>query len=715
MTQQQVRQRLFLFQVLVVLAFGLLTVQLWRIQVLGGSTYQTLSQQNSIAPETIDAPRGVIYDRQGRIVVRNRPSFRATLLPARVVNETWLLWGEEEWRRAGSMLTEVAELLQIPLPAGNHTSQLRAAFNQASGQLLSEDIDKLCQAGKLFECFSEALITAPYRPITIQKDIPRDAAFTVMEHSINLPGLTIVSESQREYLYGSLYAHLLGYELPIPKERLERQTRFTTNRYLPTDRIGVAGIESGYEEALRGTRGVRTVERNVVGRQVRVIEQQPAIPGHNLFLTIDSELQKVITEVLQEGLNGVGSLEGVAIVMNPNTGEVLAMVSLPAYDNNLFVGTIDPTQFQQLSENPQKPMFNRAISGVYPPGSIFKIIPAAGALADGIIDRTTTIKDPGIIYLPNENVLNDPALAMELAQPFVCWLETGHGDENVVDALAHSCDVFFYEVGGGYLDQFRGLGDVALAKWAVAFGLGEPTRIRLPGESSGHVPTRQWKRLSKQESWVTGDTYNMSIGQGDVLVTPLQILNATTAIANGGTLYEPQLVYQIQDAQGNVVQSFQPRVLRRANVPAEHLAIVAEGMHGATSWEDGTARISFRDVAVSVAGKTGTAEYCPVITKEDGTFDCKRDKDGNQLTHAWFTAFAPYENPEIALVVFVHGNGETVIQGSEVAAPIARRIIDYYFSQRPLDSARPVPPPPTPTMPPPVEVSPAVAPIQEEP
>ncbi len=402
-------------------------------------------------------------------------------------------------------------------------------------------------------------------------------------------------------------------------------------------------------------------------------------------MTIETGLQEAVSQALAEGMASVGSQEGVAIVLKPTTGEVLAMVSLPSYDNNEFVGTIDPVVHQSFLDDPLKPMFNRAVSGTYPPGSIFKIIPAAGSLADGVITRDTVIHDPGTIYLPNENVINNPALAMELAQPFVCWLERGHEGETVVDAIAHSCDVFFYEVGGGYLEEFDGLGIDALSKWATAFGLGERTRIRLPGEATGHVPTRQWKRLAWQQTWVTGDTYNMSIGQGYLIVTPLQILNATTAIANGGVIYEPQVVFQVQDATGHVKTAFEPRILRHVNVPPEYLDIVAEGMLGATTWPDGTANLVFRDSPVPVAGKTGTAEYCERYIKEDGTPDCRTDEEGNQLTHAWFTAFAPYENPEIALVVFVHGNKESVIQGSEVAAPIARRIIDYYFSERPLD------------------------------
>lgn len=675
MTPQLIRNRILLFQIVVLISFVILTVQLWRLQVVSGENYQLLSTENKLASEDIDAPRGVIYDRKGRILVRNRPLFRATFLPAQVLDETWLLWEEEEWNEAASTMGLIAKALKVPFDYAEPGKVLQKKFENVSGEMLIENIGKLCQEGKLLECYAEALVTAPHHEITLQKDLPSESAFILMENSINLPGVSIITESQREYLYDKLYAHLLGYELPISEDRLQRQTRFTTNPYLASDRVGVAGIEAGFEDKLRGIRGLRQVEKNIVGRQIRVLHEEPGIPGNNLFLTIDTELQQVVTEALQSGMDDVESKEGVAIVMNTKTGEVLAMVSLPSYDNNVFVGDIDSEEFQNLFEDETKPIFNRAVSGAYPPGSIFKVLPAAAGLAEGTITRYTEIFDPGKISIG--------------PQEFVCWLDEGHGNQNVVEAIAHSCDVFFYEVVGGYLDQFRGLGVDALAKWSNAFGLGLPTYIDIPGEALGQIPTRQWKRLRHQESWSIGDSYNMSIGQGFVLVTPLQILNATIAIANGGTLYQPQIVYQVQDSTGHVVQSFEPKILHQVDMRQEIFDIVNEGMRSTIAMDDGTATWRFIESPVNVAGKTGTAEYCPVIQKDDGTYECLLSEDGYQLTHAWFTAYAPYEDPEIALVVFVHGNNKDVIQGSEVAAPIARRIIDYYFTDPLLDPVDP--------------------------
>jgi penicillin-binding protein 2 len=358
------------------------------------------------------------------------------------------------------------------------------------------------------------------------------------------------------------------------------------------------------------------------------------------------ELQEAMEKALAQGLEAAKSKAGVAIAMDPRNGDILGMVSLPTYDNNLFAEGISAGKYNELITDPLFPLFNRAIGGVYPPGSTFKIVPAAAGLQDGIISRRTLINDPGIIWLPNEFYPDDP----KQAQPFVCWIwkyGRGHGLLNVTSALAQSCDVFFYQVGGGYKD-FQGLGVSALAEYARAFGLGELTGIDLPGESRGLVPDPKWKRLQFGENWVTGDTYNMSIGQGYVLATPLQILNAMAAVANGGYLYQPRLVSHLTDEEGKVVQRYEPRLIREVPIAPE---------------DDGTAT-GARLPDIAVAGKTGTAE-----------FPGKRDEKGHLPTHAWFIAFAPYEEPEIALVVLLEGGGE----GSSAAVPVAAKILRAYF------------------------------------
>jgi penicillin-binding protein 2 len=396
-------------------------------------------------------------------------------------------------------------------------------------------------------------------------------------------------------------------------------------------------------------------------------DPQPPLLGHNLILTIDLDLQQFTEEALRQGMEKAESAfgevsrveSGVAIAMNPQTGEILSFVSLPSYDNNLFASGISQEDWAQLIEDPGKPLVNHAISGQYPPGSTFKIVPAAAALEEGVVNRRTTLKSEGTLWLPNKYFPDDP----ELAQQFYCWIhkyDRGHGPLNIVQAIAHSCDIFFYQITGG-LEEFQGLGLERLSEYAHSFGLGQPTGIDLPGEARGLVPTKKWKRLNYSESWATGDTYNVAIGQGFILVTPLQLLNATTVVANGGTLYRPQIVYQVTDADGQVIRPFTPEVLGQVPVSQENLALVREGLRAAVEWGTGWgANLE----GVAVAGKTGTAEY-----------PGPRDDEGHLPTHAWFTAFAPAEEPEIALVVFVAGGGD----GTATAVPIAADILRYYF------------------------------------
>jgi penicillin-binding protein 2 len=449
---------------------------------------------------------------------------------------------------------------------------------------------------------------------------------------------------------------VLGYVGRIPAENAEDYLRQTDEEYTLNDRVGLMGVEATFEKELRGKKGLKHVEVDAFEREVNVLAVDPPQPGHNLVLTLDMDLQQAAENALREGMRRVNSTAGVVVAMNPQTGEILAMVSLPSYDNNLFARGISFKDYAELSNDPERPLMNHALSGQYPPGSTFKIIPAAAALEEKIIDQRTTLVCKGQLLLPNKYFPDDPTKA----QVFKCWNQWGHGAENVVGALADSCDIYFYQVGGGF-ENFNGLGMDKLGAYARAFGFGSPTGIALPGESTGLIPDDKWKRINYGEPWVTGDTYNATIGQGYVLVTPLQLLNAAAAIANGGTLYRPQVVYEVVDNAGHVVKGFSPEVIRQVPVSAQNLNLVREGMRAAVT--RGTAhRANLAQVAV--AGKTGTAEY-----------PGPRDAEGNLPTHAWFIAFAPYEDPQIALVVFVSGGHE----GAKIAAPIAAKILRAYF------------------------------------
>jgi penicillin-binding protein 2 len=643
------------YRAVVVLAFVLLAGRLWQLQIVRGDQYRLQADTNRFRVEAIDAPRGVIYDRNGQIVIRNKASFAVSIVPADLPDD-----------QAPDVYEQLSNLLGIPV----------------SGQTAGVDtvsrpgIQEIVEAGREHD---------PYAPVLVKANVPRDIALIIEEAHLSLPGVRVETAPIREYVTGSLMSHILGYMGPIPKESADV---YLKQDYAPDDRIGLAGIEYTFEDALRGDKGQRFVEVNVLGRVLRTIGKPiESTPGHNLYLTVDAQLQKDVENILRTALHEIGASSGVALVGDPNTGEILAMVSIPAYDDNLFAGGIAAQDWEKLTTAPFNPLLDRAIAGLYPPGSIFKLIPAAAALQEGVIAPNTLINDPGVILVKNQYFPDD----LDLAQPFYCWLKTGHGKLNVVGAIAQSCDVFFYEVAGGFED-FRGLGVDRLAQYAEAFGLGAPTGIDLPGEAAGLVPTPRWKRRrfgAEGGVWTTGNTYNMGIGQGDVLVTPLQMFNMVSAIANGGTLYRPQIVQRIVDSQGQTVDSFKPEVIREVPVNPAYLAIVREGMRQAVTV--GTAQPAWTHLPeeVRVAGKTGTAEFCQ--PNEAGT-DCMRDEDGNLPTHAWFVAFAPFEAPEIVVVVFVDGRGiGHVIEGSQIAAPIAADIIRTYYG---LPAWQP---PPTPT------------------
>ncbi len=642
------RLRIVIFRVAILLIFLGLVVQLWYLQVVQWQKYLLQADRNRFRLVSIDAPRGIIYDRHGNILVRNKPSFTVTIVPADLP--------EDEAERE-AVFARLSTLLDIPVsrPSQVPSGRVPVALAAPPEFSLQPGIKEMVEQGR----------GAPFLPVRIATNVEREIAFIIEEEHLDLPGVHVQIEPIRQYISGDLTSHIIGYVGRIPGERAEE---YIKRGYDPnSDRVGLTGVELTFEDELRGRKGRKHIEVDVAGREIRTVgEPEPARPGHNLILTIDLELQRAMEGALYQGIKAAGSKAGVAIAMNPQTGEILGMVSLPGYDNNLFAEGISVGDYERLSSDPHHPLVNHAISGLYPPGSTFKIVPAAAALQEGIVTPETQFTCEGILWLPNKYFPDDP----EQAQPFYCWIHKWgkHGPINLISGIAQSCDIYFYIVSGGFRD-FEGLGLERLAEYAHLFGFGELTGIDLPGENAGLVPTRKWKRLTYSEIWVTGDTYNMAIGQGFLLATPLQILNATAAVANGGTLYRPQIVYQVTDAEGRVLRSFTPEVIRQIPVSQENLALVREGMKAAVEW--GTA-MNAHIPWVSVAGKTGTAEY---FTDENNDGYPDRDRQGNLPTHAWFTAFAPAEDPEIALIVLVEGGGE----GSDIAAPIAAQILQHYF------------------------------------
>jgi len=643
---------------LIGLAFLVLAGQLWRLQIVQGDTYRWKANHNRFRVVSLQAPRGVIYDRQGVILARNRPRYQVAVVP-------------EDLPQGGAERERVLRRLLRLLRTSPSTETMQAT--PPSDETSSPSAETLPSLEELEAQIAEASKGGSFRPLLVSDNVSRDVALVIEEEGPDLPGVQVIVQPRREYPSGALTSHIIGYTGPIPRESVDA---YVERGYAPTDQVGLAGLEFTFEDELRGQAGYRLIVVDVHGREVRTVGQpQMPIPGHNLILTIDLELQQAAEEALRHGLQMAHSRAGVVIAMDPRDGAVLAMVSLPSYDNNLFAKGISAEEYAALSEDPDRPLVNHAISGIYPPGSTFKIIPAAAGLEEGVITPGALLGDgedganDGVIWLPNKYFPED----RQQDQPFYCWSHKygyGHGRVNLVQAIALSCDIFFYQLAGGY-HEFEGLGVETLDRYARLFGLGEVTGIDLPGEHPGLVPDPKWKRLTYAENWVTGDTYNMAIGQGFILATPLQMLNATAAVANGGYLYRPQLVYQVTDAEGKVYRAFAPELIRELPIAPEHLTLVREGMYQAVNWEHGTAtKAALPDIAV--AGKTGTAEFF-IDRNQDGWPD--RDAKGNLPTHAWFTAFAPYEDPEIALVVFIEGGGE----GSSTAVPVAAEILQAYF------------------------------------
>jgi penicillin-binding protein 2 len=647
-----------------ILILGLYLIRLWQLQFLEGGSWQARAEQQQNRLVTISPPRGVIYDREGEILVRNVPAYNVTITPGELPDDV---------KREREVLMRLSQLLEIPYSTASGLNQ--PEFQEElgfAGRAFYPPFGEVPEPG-LLEMVDEVRWVEPYKPIVVDQNVDRDLALIIaQEGGVTMPGVGIEIIPRRYYPYGELLSQVLGFLGPIPPEQVET---YEQRGYDPSvDRVGYAGIEAQLEELLRGIPGRRIVEKDVLGQELSVVSETPPSPGDNVHLTLDVKLQAEVQRALAQGLAEAGSRRGAAVVLDPRTGAVLSLASLPTYDNNMFSERLDEDKYEALLDDPHHPFLNHAIADEVPPGSTFKIIPAAAALQEGIINRFTTLNAPGIIYLPNKFVPDDP----ELAQPFYCWIQLqlghGHGPIDVVDALAQSCDIFFYKVGGGFEEtEFDGLGVERLAEYATAFGLGSPTNLDLPGESGGLVPTPQWKRQRYQETWTTGNTYNMAIGQGDVLATPLQMANALAVVANGGTLYQPQLVHHVEDASQNLIRPFAPVISNTLEIDQAVWEIVREGLDLAVS-ESGTgSRALLEDLDINLAGKTGTAEYCDDIALEAGR--CDVEEEETLPTHAWFMAYGPVEAPEIVVLTWVYDGGE----GSTEAAPIAQEIMDFYF------------------------------------
>jgi penicillin-binding protein 2 len=701
---------MFLFRLTVIGVFLVFVGRQYQLQVQQGEDYQQQADGNRFQLVEVAAPRGVVYDKQGTILTRNRPSFEVALVPGDIPEDDLetdvdeeaqeiervlrllradsntdvaLRMGEIMFRRLGRVdFQETVEAVGVDLNFIQVPGVVEAAVSDPENPTADEpslieipDISQPLPIEGLVALVQRSVTFGRQggssRPIPILDLVDRLAAFEIAEEVYRAPSVRVNQVPVREYVYGDLFSHVLGFMGPIPAVVADdyRDAGYTN----PNERVGLSGIEFSYQTELRGSPGYKNIEVDILGREMRTVGQvADPTPGLNLNLGIDRRLQSSMRVSLEEEMAKVEAKWGVAIAMNPKTGLILGMVSLPSFDNNIFAEGINE-DYLALERDERRPLINYAIGGLYPPGSTFKIVTASAALAEGVIDGDTRITDSGPMFLPNRFFPND----LSLAQQFVSWnhrLGIVHGPINVVQALALSNDIFFYWIAGGHPPtQFPGLGPKRLSDWTRLFGYGDPTGIDLPGEVGAVVPNDQWKRQLYAESWTTGDSYNMGIGQGYVLATPLQVLVSSAAIANGGQVMQPQVVYQITDANGGLQRDFTPKVARTLPLSPQNVALVQQGMWSAVNAPGGTS-VASQIPGVTLAGKTGTAEFCEYIPEKE---DCRRDDKDNLPTHAWYVGYGPFEDPEIAVIAFVYDGGE----GSATAIPIVRRILETYFTE----------------------------------
>jgi penicillin-binding protein 2 len=595
-----------LLRAIVILMFGALALQLINLQVIKGDEYKQRAEINAIREVPLLPARGLIYDRNGRLLVQNSARFTAAIVP-----------GDLPKRGEVAIYRQLESVLQMPV----------AEIERK----VEEGIDR----------------QGEYSPAVIKQDIDRDSALILMELEPHAPGLKVLVEPTRTYSTGALLSHVLGYVGPISAEEW---AELEGEGYLYQDYIGKTGVEAGYEEALRGKMGKKLIEVDAAGRELKTIAERKPIDGANVVLSIDADLQAKVAEILEQYAGD--SDNAAAAVMDVRTGEVLAMVSLPSYDNNIFSGNVDDAKLAELINAPGKPLVNHDLSEQYPPGSTFKTIVGSAALQEGVASPWTTITSRGYILIQNDF---DPNVVYRYPD----WAALGPLD--FYGGISMSSNVYFYYLAGGKPDEgFRGLGDERVAAYARAFGYGQPTGIDIPGEASGVVPDAAWKEETVGEPWTLGDTYNFGIGQGYVAATPMQVLTAITAIANGGQLLTPHLMKELRDSHGNTLSAYETQVRSQVPVDDSYLQVVRAGMRQSVT--SGVAK-NAAVPGVEIAGKTGTAEFGPQLS------------NGKYETHGWFAGFAPYDNPEIAVVVFVQRGS-----GGNDASPAASKILDYYFN-----------------------------------
>jgi len=585
-----------IFAIVLLGIFLLFVARVGYLQIWQGQYFLAQAEGNRIRTKAIKATRGIIYDRQGEILVKNVPAYSLQITPADL-NQV-----EKE-----KIIKTVADYLDIEV------SVIEA---------------KLSSQPEFY-----------YQPIEIVENLDYLKAIDLEVLTSTWPGVEIGVKGRRHYQYPFYTSHLLGYMGKISDEELPL---VKAGEYQLNDRLGRAGIEQQYEQSLKGSDGSKEVEVNALGReQVTVSEVKPT-KGKSLILNIDLELQKNLYDFLERQTARSGGSKAAAIALDPNNGAVLAAVSLPSFDNNIFTVPGTQGEIEKLFADINQPLFFRPWQGEYPSGSTFKPLVAVAALSEKIIDLNTTFLSTGGLAVSE--------------WWFPDWKAGGHGRINIITAIAESVNTFFYYIGGGYGD-FRGLGIDRIVEYAKRFGLTRNTQVDWPYEASGFLPSKEWKQEIKQERWYVGDTYNASIGQGDILVTPLQLAVAYSAIINGGTIYSPQIMSGYKDEVSGQTTEVSPVVMNSNFIDKGYLSIIKQGLGAVVN--RGSAQY-LNLLPVSSGGKTGTAQV-----------------GGDKNPHAWFIGFAPYDSPEIILAIVIENGGE----GSTYAVPVAFDVFNWYFSQ----------------------------------
>ncbi|MBF0184527.1 MAG: penicillin-binding protein 2 [Magnetococcales bacterium] len=599
------------------LLFSALTSRLFYLQLLKSGTFRDMADDNRISLQLLSASRGRIFDSQGRLLVENHPDYQLVAIPE---------LASQHLRRSPRDRSGLIRLLELLKPLLQlDEKEIQYVLKQASRQ-------------------------RAFLPLTVKTHLTWEEVSLVETRIHELPGVTIEVQPQRHYRTGTLASHAIGY---LGEVNEKDQNRFSDIDFRPGDLIGKSGVERAMEPSLRGMDGLREIEVNAYGRQVRELRRTPPRPGQDITLTLDMDLQQEAERALTESSGGTGAL----VMMRPYSGELLVMASQPAYDPNQFVNGFTPEEWKQLNQDPNRPLINKAIQGQYPPGSTFKMVVVLAALRLGKLSEHDTIYCPG--YTTRQE------------HRFYCWKLRGHGSVSLHQALAQSCDVYFYELA-------ERVGIDAIHQQALRLGLGSLTGIALEGERAGLIPSRAWKKSTHKAGWYPGETLITAIGQGYVLSTPMQLAVMISAIANGGAVYRPYLVKPERPAPNPSGQKAGPAAIaplwhnhfRPEQMTLVHAAL-EEVVHGAL----GTARTAKLN-GVRMAGKTGTSQVARHRRTQSGSL--LKTTQRRLMDHAMFVAYAPAQQPEIAISVIVeHGGG-----GGTNAAPVAKRVMDLYFAKQ---------------------------------